>query len=497
MSNARKTRRRAAFFIAAAAAGVAAVSCVSLENLRAGTIRHDRDDRVYQTMAYKDGWQAVGQMLIRLDDVPRPHCSLALIDHQWVLCAAHCIHNFDPLTGFYQEFPPPLVRIGTQLVQLTPTDVFVHPGWITNGSDLGVGYDIALFRLPAPLDRERRRPQPQGRQPPTRQPVDPGRAIIPLRINTERTEVGQRATSVGFGATGTGLTGEAIATSDLRAGVNTIDGTFARPWPDAPARAPRPPALDNTRLLLFDFDSPLTSNLNVLGLADPLNYEYCPARGDSGGPLFLPNDQIAGVVSGGLRPMTNQFSAYGTIAIYTRVSAYRGWIDSVKAGNEPSLAAMIPLLRANGFFPGQPFRGVVTPALRQARENYLKAIASGWVPRTFIGSTTCLQVAESYGRFFPAPFSDREINPFTVPAATSEIEIVTRSRQHLEPDMGWGLDSAFGDVSDLPFDFECVSCGGNPGHEGTQPAPAAHHDGFFDRTPNNDDALQSVLVEPR
>lgn len=491
-------RRQKAFWIKATAAVAAA--CVPPANLHAGTIRHDRDDQVYQMMAEKEGWQAVGQMGQISPNGQFVHsCTLAVIDHQWVLCAAHCIHDIDRGTGIYNESPPPLLRIGSQLVQLNAVDVFVHPTWIQSGASLSAGYDIALFRLPAPLDPERRRPRPQGRQPVTRQPVDPGRAIIPLRINTKRTEVGQRATSVGFGQTGTGLTGPVAALTPpegtRRAGVNTIDNTAARLWPSSKPELQQ--TVGNQQTLVFDFDSPLTNALNALGSPAPLDYEYCPAPGDSGGPLFLPDGEIAGVVSGGYRRLTSNFSAYGTIAIYTRVSAFRDWIDSVKAGNEPSFEVMIPILRTAGFVPGEAAPFLRSQALRRAQENYIAAIAGGWVPHKFIGSTPGLQVAESYGKLFPAPFGDREINPLPVMAAISEVEIVTSNRRGLDSGNGWGLDSTFGDVGDLPLDFECVSCGGHSSAEGNQPAADSAHADSLAGVPDNDDAPQSVLVEPR
>jgi V8-like Glu-specific endopeptidase len=478
----KNTRRQRAFWINAAAAFTAA--CSLPVSLPAGTIRHDRDDRVYQMMAQKEGWQAVGQMgQILPDGQFFGRCTLTLIDEQWVLCAAHCINSFDPFTGVYEEFPPPLVRIGTQFVQLTPADVFVHPGWIQGGANIASGgYDIALFRLPAPLDRERRRPRPQGRQPVTRQPVDPGRAIIPLRINTKRTEVGQRATSVGFGGTGTGLTGEVLRTSDLRAGVNTIDATAVT----LKARSPRslPRTIGNERMLLTDFDSPLTPAMNVVGLAEPLNYEYTTARGDSGGPLILPNGEIAGICSGGLHPLGFNLSAYGDLAIFTRVSSYRDWITSVKAGKEPSLAVMIPRLRANGFFPGQPFRGVVTPAMRQAREEFFQVIAAGWVPTLRSGRTLAGTYHGQRNFRFPAPFRHRESNPLKPTPMTKPIAPLLTEGQRV---------SVVSGASEFPISIECLSCGLSQAPEGPQ---AAWNSPVMDST-ETEGTLQSVLVSPR
>jgi secreted trypsin-like serine protease len=68
--------------------------------------------------------------------------------------------------------------------------------------------------------------------------------------------------------------------------------------------------------------------------AQALDLEGTSVEGDSGGPLFIKIGNqwvLAGVLSGGADAPIEDFedSSYGDISIFTRVSSYIDWINSV------------------------------------------------------------------------------------------------------------------------------------------------------------------------
>lgn len=113
---------------------------------------------------------------------------------------------------------------------------------------------------------------------------------------------GARIVVVGAGDFGDGLSGPAGHDKALRAAENIIDEV-------------------GVRTISFDFDPPATG-LPLEGIGGP---------GDSGGPAYAASGAgvcIAGVSSGQISA-PGQRGRYGAVEVYTRVSAYRGWIESV------------------------------------------------------------------------------------------------------------------------------------------------------------------------
>ncbi|HEY1490147.1 MAG TPA: PEP-CTERM sorting domain-containing protein, partial [Verrucomicrobiae bacterium] len=134
-------------------------------------------------------------------------------------------------------------------------------------------------------------------------------------------EFGQVATWVGYGFTGTGLTGyQTSLGNQKRAFQNTIDRNFGNP----------------SLLIGSDFQNPLTTSD-----AQPL--EGCVAPGDSGGGAFISvasHDYLAGVIS--FVTSTNGTTAnsvYGDLSGAGRVSAALPWISSVVP--EPSTCSLL------------------------------------------------------------------------------------------------------------------------------------------------------------
>src|SRR5678815_410601 len=97
--------------------------------------------------------------------------------------------------------------------------------------------------------------------------------IAPAVLYTGTGEVGKVGTMVGYGATGTGATGDVTFDGLKRAGTNMIDAVAITPGKD-------------NRILLEDFDSGFASD-NVYGSASALALESLIAPGDSGGGLFV------------------------------------------------------------------------------------------------------------------------------------------------------------------------------------------------------------------
>ena len=161
----------------------------------AGTIRDDVSDSIYT--AAGSTYSAVGALRVDADSGTFG-CSGTLVgDGSWVLTAGHCS---DGATVSNATF-----SLGDTMSSFFLTDdtyavdeVVPHPKW--DGS-LTKGYDIALMHLSS----------------------DAGTGASIYRGSSETGSVG---TIVGFGLTGTGLTGALSLDGKKRAGDNLIDDCF-------------------------------------------------------------------------------------------------------------------------------------------------------------------------------------------------------------------------------------------------------------------------------
>ncbi len=259
----------------------------SLRPARGGTIRHDRADSSYTSLAAS--YPAVGALTWS-----SYICSATLIDDNWILTAGHCLDEVGLSASdwtFDLSDSGGGVHVGAER--------FVNPGWTGELSD---GTDIALLRL-----------------------ATTETTVAPAAINTNTSEVGGTATHVGYGRTGTGLTGMNTSAGTRRAGNNVvdIDGSSVSGY--------------NDKVLFEDFDSGSAAD-NWSGSAAQLDLEYLIASGDSGGALFMDlgaGDVVAGVHSFIASVDGNLNADYGDISGSTRVSSYASWITATLLASDP------------------------------------------------------------------------------------------------------------------------------------------------------------------
>ena len=250
----------------------------------AGVTRHDRSQADYLALGALGDYSSVGQ--IQFTTPAGGYLgSGTLIAEDWVLTAAHVVDDATALT---------FTLGGTTY---TGASWLPYPKW--NG-DLLAGYDIGLVKL-----------------------AEPVAGVTPATRYAGSDEAGAVGTAVGYGMTGTGLTGATTYDGEKRAGENVIDGFYAR----NPRKEPT--------LFLSDFDNPLNAGDNVYGSADPLDLEYLIAFGDSGGGVFI--DLGFGLELAGVNSFIASFDGttdadYGDVAGFTRVSAFNQWIDDILGG---------------------------------------------------------------------------------------------------------------------------------------------------------------------
>ncbi|NES02161.1 MAG: S1 family peptidase [Okeania sp. SIO2F4] len=255
------------------------ITTICFHNIaHAGTIRHDRPDEQYTSLA--NLFPSVGYLDTKFSS-DEGVCSATLIDPSYILTAAHCIDANDESllnASFWADGIPYSV-----------TNTTAHRGWFSSDRDFTAGYDIAVLRLETPVLHLPSAPLFRGFDEPE-----------------------QIGTYVGFGATGNGFTGYLPNTKGTkRAGQNIVELGSSLGLSDS--------------LLFSDFDHPLTSDFTKPDTI-PLDLEYTIAPGDSGGGLFI-NGHVAGVNSFGWgRNDGLNNSSYYDVAGSTRVSSHIDWI---------------------------------------------------------------------------------------------------------------------------------------------------------------------------
>lgn len=280
--------------------GALALGLVSMAlGAQAIVIRSDRTDQQYRDFA--QNFSSVGSV-----QTGQGFASGVLITPNWVLTAAHVVNNSSTNVRF---------NIGGS--QFQAVERHVHP--LFNGVTTG-GFDFTLIRLNAPVLN-----------------------VQPARLFLESDELGQEGALVGYGRSGTGLTGFAGAGSSnagiKRAGTNVIDQIGG---------------IDGfgENNLYMDFD-PVGSSPNLFGSSTPTDLEAQGAPGDSGGGFFIQRGgqwRLAGIASFVLWPAGGPGvdGRYGAGTAYARVSTQREWIGEFVPEAIPEPATMTALALGAG-----------------------------------------------------------------------------------------------------------------------------------------------------
>jgi secreted trypsin-like serine protease len=139
---------------------------------------------------------------------------------------------------------------------------------------------------------------------------------VMISLTDDAVLLGQQATWVGYGKTGTGLTGDSGNPGTLRGFTNNIDG-FG-------------PTLGLVTSSMFsDFDRPDGSKNSVAGSNPlPTALEGNVAPGDSGGAVYLEGLGLVGVISYRGRLTSDPFSNsdYGELSGASRLNQFTDWI---------------------------------------------------------------------------------------------------------------------------------------------------------------------------
>ena len=239
------------------------------------------------------------------------------------LTAAHCVSdgqgNFNLQNGATVTFE---TSCGDEEIGVQEAWTQIHPNWQGDDTGLFFGNDIALLELD-------KFPEPCTGDNVDRYFIDRNAAD----------DIGLMSEDVGFGRSGTGLTGDILGAGTKRASTNTLDlgDNFFAFFPIVTTPGSQ---------LVDDFDNGLVAqdaNGNgFLGLVnDPVGKgldEGTSAGGDSGGPHFNGAKEISAVTSWGARLMgpggngnpdinDELDSSFGEWSGDTRVATYAGWID--------------------------------------------------------------------------------------------------------------------------------------------------------------------------
>ena len=265
---------------------ILAALCLCAGPAAAGTTRHDVADSLYTDLAGLPAFDSVG-LIQGTRDGESFFASGTLIADEWVLTAAHVGDAADAGSISFD--------LGDAAVY-NADDWGTHPRW--NGSLLWER-DLALVHLDSAVE-----------------------SVLPATRFTGRRLTGETLTYVGYGKTGTGLTGATITETppQKRAGTNNAEWGFGN-------------------VILSDFDDPALDP-NFFEWFFPwtaeTDMEYLTAEGDSGGGVFVEGHDgemlLAGVSSFVVGFDGEPDSDYGDWSGAASLFRANRWIDAVLAG---------------------------------------------------------------------------------------------------------------------------------------------------------------------
>jgi secreted trypsin-like serine protease len=297
---------------------ISSLSAIGLTTeAQALVIRNDRPDSFYRELAGQ--YPSVGKILVSGGGTRL--CSGTLVNPQWVVSASHCLKPNGAITDVSGSFTINDTKYNIESVQ-------INPGFVEGKYNIfESGYDVGLVKLNAPVA-----------------------GVKPAEISDDPKLVGKNITTVGYGLTGTGLTGQVDGTEGIkRAGENSVDALgpdYNKRWSD--------------RVGLLDFDAP-DGSTNVLGSPTPLFGEFTGGQSDSGGGAFI-NGKLVGVHAGS--PLKDK--KYGHVFGVTRLAPNLNWIQSTISG-KPTLSSDSAEVASNGEQkPVGGDSGTISPTVAQA-----------------------------------------------------------------------------------------------------------------------------------
>jgi secreted trypsin-like serine protease len=292
---------------------------------RAGVIRNDVNDSVYTSLAAQSVYDSVG--FLRWNEGASGYiASGTLISPEWVLTAGHVVggtNNYGAgVSGMF--FGLGSVFSGTGV---TAKNWIPFSGWSSSNGDVWAGVDLGLVQLSQPIT-----------------------SVTPALLDFSTPLLGLLGTNVGYGRSGTGLTGMNTNPGTKRAGQNMID---ARGGMVTKREGGTLLELDlngiSPTVLFQDFDNPTDLVASSIGSAIPVAQEYLIASGDSGGGLFI---NVGGVtklvgVNSFLASLpypldtTGTNADYGDLAGVVSVQSFENWIFTVTGVPEPSVVSLL------------------------------------------------------------------------------------------------------------------------------------------------------------
>jgi hypothetical protein len=287
---------------------------------RAIVDRDDVPDSQYTALSASSQYSGAGYVDILGPGVGE-FGSATLIAPDWVLTAAHAV----TVNEMGPAFPATYVTFGqgasTTPFQVAPnaiSQIFVDPNY--NG-DTTQGSDLALLQLATPITN-----------------VTPA-VLYPFAAGTE---LGLTTTVVGYGYTGTGLTGyqSGLGLGTRRAGTNIIDAFGGQTTTGGPGgNSSYDFSSFSSDVMMTDFDDPNNPSASLMGGTTPTPMEGSTAPGDSGGGAYVTiNGQtyITGVTSFLGSTSDNTYSTapdahYGDFDGFTRLSVpdSQSFLDSI------------------------------------------------------------------------------------------------------------------------------------------------------------------------
>jgi len=305
--------------------GVVCFLSGTLQVSQAGTIRNDVADSFYTSLAQQSVYDSVGFLTWSIGSSGYI-ASGTLIAPEWVLTAGHVVGGTNNsgagVSGMTFGMGPTYSGIGISATKWIP-----YGSWSSSGGNLWAGVDLGLVRLSQAITD-----------------------VAPAQMDFSTSLLGLLGTSVGYGRSGTGVTGMNTDSGTKRAGQNVIDARGGMSTTMGDGRSLNLNGISPT-VLFYDFDKPPESVLSSMGSTAPVALEYLIGSGDSGGALFI---EVGGMtklvgVNSFLASLpypldtTGPSGDYGDLAGVVSVQSFGNWIYEVTGVPEPSALSLLLL----------------------------------------------------------------------------------------------------------------------------------------------------------